>query len=109
MGDVISLDAHRPDPHLRGECRCLACDHDFVAVARVGTRWLECPSCHLTRATWNKPVASRGKQRWVCRCGGVLFELTEVSLTCATCGHEAAGWYYGQDPDPPQPPKPRAA
>ena len=33
------------DPHISGDARCLACKHEWVAVAPIGTIWLECPAC----------------------------------------------------------------
>ncbi len=43
MGDVTSLDAHRP--HYAGQCSCLNCTHEWTGVAPLAAKVLECPSC----------------------------------------------------------------
>ena len=43
MANVIDLDARRP--HYAGLCSCLSCRHEWVGVAPLGTKVLECPSC----------------------------------------------------------------
>ena len=45
MSEVISLDDHRP--HSSRYVACMACAHDWVAVAPATTLTLECPSCGL--------------------------------------------------------------
>lgn len=45
MTEIIDLDARRR--HTAGSASCISCQHEWVAVAPVGTDVLECPSCHL--------------------------------------------------------------
>lgn len=47
MGEVIDFQAFRP--HLVGKATCLACSHEWTAVAPIGTLWLTCPECTLER------------------------------------------------------------
>ena len=31
---------------IRGQAHCLLCLREWIAVAPIGTPWLECPECH---------------------------------------------------------------
>lgn len=74
------------DPHLSGSAKCLACDHQWVAVAPIGVDWFECPSCHTQRGTWIHPVGlPDGSSRWVCNCGGDVFFVLSTHLVCVRC------------------------
>jgi hypothetical protein len=98
MGDraramtVISLQQAKQDrePHLKGAARCLACRHEWVAVAPVGTVWLECPQCSLERGRYVGAVGIGG-EHWHCACGTDLFHATPRGLYCPNCGE----WQYG--------------
>jgi hypothetical protein len=105
------LDARRArEPHLSGPARCLACHHDWEAVAPVGTSRLECPSCKTLRGVWSRPCGgAQGEPYWTCQCGCDLFMLTPRSLICTACAERKVGWYIGQDPSQPQPPPKGAA
>lgn len=49
------------------EAICIGCGHRWVAVAMVGTRWLECPSCHADKGIFKKPFgAGEGDEVFVC-------------------------------------------
>lgn len=77
-------------PHLQGQARCLACRHEWQAVAPIGTFDLECPSCGLMRGAWTFPVvAPAGTVVWRCRCGCEHMFVTPVNVMCAGCGQEA--------------------
>ena len=49
--DLAQAKADR-EPHLSGAAVCLACKHEWVAVAPVGTVWMECPACSLERGRY---------------------------------------------------------
>lgn len=59
---VINLAQAEADrePHLSGKARCLACKHEWVAVAPVGVVWMECPACTLERGRY---VAQAERER----------------------------------------------
>lgn len=106
--NVVSLDSYRPNPHLSGPAKCMACGYEWVAVAPVGTHRLECSQCHTMRGTWRYPcTGGEGEPFWTCNCGSDLFVLTSKSLICTACGERKTGWYIDQDPDhyPGPPPK----
>jgi len=83
---VISLAAEREarGPQIAGPARCTACNHSWVAVAPVGTAWLECPSCSTSRGLFRFPALPAS--RWVCRCGCDAFAITKQGLQCYRCG-----------------------
>lgn len=102
MGDkVVELDAYRPrQPHLSGMARCMACKHEWAAVAPVGTGELECPQCQCMRGVWQYNCTGRiGDQKFVCLCGCDVFRLTTIELMCTACGQLMTGWWLGQDPN----------
>ena len=93
---VIDLAAEREarEPHLKGDARCVACAHTWVAVAPVGTTWLECPSCHTEKglfvaACW----PGKGIGVWTCHCGCDVFFLTPRSVQCPNCGTAQSGMW----------------
>lgn len=89
MTEVIDLQREREErtPHLSGEARCLACKHKWIAVAPVGTLWLECPSCTLTRGRYSNQVENEGLH-WTCKCENDLFYVTVSAIYCPNCGLE---------------------
>lgn len=74
-------------PHLSGDAKCLACGHQWVAVAPVGTVWLECPACSLERGRYVAQVERPGPH-WHCGCGNDLFRVTPDGPYCPNCGAE---------------------
>lgn len=72
-------------PHLSGSARCLACQHEWVAVAPVGSIWLECPACSLIRGRYFEP-AEKPARHWTCNCGCDLFHVTPNEIYCPNCG-----------------------
>jgi hypothetical protein len=90
--NVIDLSRARADrePRLSGKARCLACRHEWVAVAPVGTRWMECPSCTLERGRFVAQV-ERNCAHWHCGCGCDLFYVVEDGIYCPNCGE----WQHG--------------
>ena len=91
MNDIISLDDYRAEagPYLSGPARCMACKHEWVAVAPAGTTELECPHCGAMKGfflgTMDVPV---GETHWTCRCGSDIFRISGKTkdIFCANCG-----------------------
>lgn len=87
----ISKAREERQPHLSGKAKCLACKHEWVAVAPSGTIWLECPSCSLERgryvAQMEKPVP-----HWHCKCENNLFYVTADGYYCPNCGLDQSGF-----------------
>jgi hypothetical protein len=83
------LDFKRPEPEpeetLRGRGYCIECQHEWEAVAPVGVRCFECPSCGTHKGTW-LGVVEPPAERWECNCGGQLFFCTPTGFDCAKCG-----------------------
>lgn len=63
---------------MTGEVKCLACQHEWVAVAPLSTMdCLECPSCSLMRGSFRwPPQPEKGAVTFVCTCGCELFYLS---------------------------------
>lgn len=91
--NAIDLAAARAErtPHLSGAAICLACRHEWVAVAPVGTVWMECPSCSLLRGRMAHPVVV-GDEHWECFCGNDLFRLSPRGAYCPNCGEMQEGY-----------------
>jgi len=87
MADIIDLSKERNDrlPHLSGEARCMLCGKEWVAVAPVGTPWLECPECHSEKGYMKFHVQRTGSE-WICNCGNDLFRVTPDGYYCPNCG-----------------------
>jgi hypothetical protein len=73
------------EPHLSGKARCIACNHEWVATAPVGTIWMECPKCTLERGRYVAQV-QRDDLHWHCKCGNDLFYSTPDGIYCPNCG-----------------------
>jgi len=78
---------------LSGPARCLQCDHTWVAVAPVGMRWLDCPSCKSSKGHLEGRV-NRGEFDWFCGCGNDLFRICEESAYCTVCGTLVEGAHF---------------
>lgn len=87
--EVIDLQAHRP--HLSGEAKCLSCNHEWAAVAPIGTVWLECPECGLEKGRLAGTVY-RDEHHWHCNCGNELFYVTANVYYCPNCGLDQKGF-----------------
>lgn len=86
MGDVIDLGARRATATMEGSARCLACKHDWIAVAPAGTASLECPSCGLSTGRFVHLAVRNDRYHWLCACGNDLFHLTPEGSYCPVCG-----------------------
>lgn len=98
--EVISLAAHRPDPHLSGEARCTGCAHEWVAVAPVGVWQLECPSCRTMHGVWRFPVGGDEDDPVLfcnCGCEAMTAYLREgrTYLRCMRCGTDQTSTLFG--------------
>ena len=97
MGEVVTFAGRRNDdgPHCSGEAKCIACGHDWVAVAPVGVVHFECPSCSLMRGAFKHPIAAaEGDHVYLCACGSDNFFIRlskhdgRTQIMCAGCGGE---------------------
>ena len=77
----------RPEQTALGPAFCIACDHNWSAVAPTGTTELECPNCHAVKGHWKfEFYPSVGQSVRECNCGNQLFYLTPDGHMCANCG-----------------------
>jgi hypothetical protein len=91
---IVSLAQYKEEntPHLSGPARCLACNHEWVAVAPVGTDFMECPACRTMKGVFYSPVLY-GSDVWVCHCGSDLFRIhPEKGIYCPVCGQLQEGY-----------------
>ena len=81
---IINLSDHRP--HISGEAKCMECMHEWAAIAPIGTSWLECPSCRLTKGVMKYPAIRSEHLHYECNCGNDLFYRTDKGDYCPKCG-----------------------
>lgn len=96
--DIIPLRGPSQDEtemHLSGKARCLDCGSEWVAVAPVGTCYLECPQCKTVRGVLRAPIggsAEHGEGEWTCNCGCDVFKILGYpggsfrAILCMRCG-----------------------
>lgn len=72
-------------PHMSGEAKCMQCKYEWVAVAPIGTYWLECPSCGAIKGFF-KYYALRDGDHWMCSCGNSNFYIVKKGIYCPNCG-----------------------
>lgn len=83
----------KKDSHIAGEAKCLACQHEWVAVAPVGCIGLECPKCGTERGVYKYPCLPHKEEKiWKCNCGNFLFVVTPAGYFCPNCGEWASGF-----------------
>ena len=95
MGTVLSLAEARQErePHMSGAAHCVACHHEWMAVAPLGTHELECPACGGSKAYFAHPVM-RGDEKFVCNCGCDVFRIGRlIGPYCVNCATAASGWF----------------
>lgn len=82
-----------PMEHASGAARCIACNHEWVAV--VGRTQdtgyagdLECPACHCHRGQMIWPFTGPAAEEvWTCTdCDSVVFMITRPGTRCVGCG-----------------------
>lgn len=82
MGNIVDLQTRRP--HNTGPARCLACLHEWVAVAEIGSWSFECPECGLSKGQF---VATCVPEEYLeCVCGCSHYMLTREAAICCNCG-----------------------
>jgi len=86
--DVIFINNAKTggEKHLSGEAICSACNKEWVAVAPVGTKELECPDCKTMKGLFKHHVAPVTNNLWQCNCGNKLFFITKGQIQCCECG-----------------------
>lgn len=91
---VVSLEQLRAErePHLSGRAICLACRHEWVAVAPIEVIWLECPACTLERGRFVGAAVKEDDKHWHCKCGNDLFRVTPGGYYCPNCGADQVGF-----------------
>lgn len=87
--NIVDLAAEREErtPHLSGNAFCMFCNHEWIAVAPVGTTWLECPGCHGHKGQFKFEFEPPEREVWACCCGNQLFNVTRKGIFCPMCGH----------------------
>lgn len=77
---VISLAAAREErqPHWVGTAHCIGCHHEWVAVAPMASKWIECPKCALPKGCSKYPFGANED---------------DLVLTCAECSAETLTAY----------------
>ncbi len=95
MSNVVDFNEAKQarEPHWEGPTHCVACHHEWHAVAPAGTDWLECPSCGLHKGRAKFAFAAGNDQpQLVCRCGcDVLYAYKPQHgamplVRCCNCG-----------------------
>jgi hypothetical protein len=83
----LAAEREAREPHLSGSACCIACAHSWVAVAPVGTTWLECPSCGTHKGLFTGACCPPdGGEIWTCNCGSEVFYITPRAVHCYNCG-----------------------
>ena len=98
--NVVNLADHRDDPHMAGGAKCLACKHEWVAVAPAGVVDMECPECGCMRGVFvNSWGAPHDAIVFKCQCDSSAFEFVahknakDYYLACIGCGK----WHFLHD------------
>ena len=85
-GSIILSPGFRPS--VQGPAHCIACHHEWTAVAKAGEWWFHCPSCGTNKGTMIFHAApTEGAKRWTCACGCQVFYLTPQGPFCPNCGN----------------------
>ena len=82
-------------PHHEGEAVCLACGHEWVAVAPVSVFELECGECGTLRGVYKYPFVMPSYATYTCTvdgcgCQHVTIEMHKDGgywIACCKCGH----------------------
>ncbi len=94
MGHTVDLNEERANrkPYASGQARCLACQHEWVAVVPLGVYWFECPKCSLMRGRYLYAFNFADQRHWTCGCGNDLFHMLKDGCYCPNCGQVQAGF-----------------
>jgi ribosomal protein L32 len=75
------------EQHGSGPAFCIACAHEWVAVAPTGVTALECPACKTQKGRYRfEFTPPEGQMVRECDCGNQLFYMTLEGHLCANCG-----------------------
>ena len=86
MNKVVSI--NKNEKFASGEAFCLNCNHEWTAIAPVGTIQLECTNCKTMKGLFRFPFhVSEGEVYRQCSCGNSLFYLTPQGHLCPNCGN----------------------
>lgn len=103
MADVLEFKRpEKGEPHCTGEVRCIDCEHRWVGVAPVGTRWLECPECKLLKGAWYCAVeGSPGDVEYRCaHCESIAMTAFKrdglFRMVCMGCGFDHTESLFGE-------------
>lgn len=80
------VDIRSRKPHMVGSAICLSCNHEWVAVAEVGSIHLECDHCKLMKGVFKNLAVPVERLLWHCNCGNAMFFITETHAYCGLCG-----------------------
>jgi hypothetical protein len=96
MGTVTALPTRiERGAHNTGPAFCAQCDHEWVAVAPVGTVALECPECHTMKGLLKWPCEPE-HGIWTCACGCyVMIISATTNILCYNCGTAQVGTGVG--------------
>jgi ribosomal protein S27E len=102
MSEVVSLAKVREErqPHVTGTFVCVGCRHEWVGVAPLASRWVDCPECHLPQGTNKHPFgADEGDRVLVCAdCGGEALTAYKRGgkfwVRCMGCGNDLTNAFY---------------
>lgn len=93
MGEVVDFESRRPQPFREGQARCLACGHQWHAVARVGVDALQCPGCDTIRGVFDGPMTMNSAYFvFTCGCENTFMRIFRhigtggIYVVCAACG-----------------------
>jgi len=87
------IDLQNKMPHVSGPAVCVACGHEWTAVAPSGRfDELECGNCGLMKGVLKYGVVP--EPTWVCGCGCWLFTISGKTgnIMCWQCGREQRGF-----------------
>lgn len=85
-----------------GKAKCIACQHEWVAVALLGGQPFECPSCKLEKGMFKYPFGAKaGDREFSCLCGCealVAYQRGRDNLfflRCMNCGSDQTEAVFG--------------
>jgi hypothetical protein len=98
---IVSLAAEREarQPHWQGTAYCVGCQHEWEAVAPIGTMWIDCPSCELPKGTAKFPFGAQpGDLLLTCDCGCEALTAykrdSRFHVKCMACGTDLTHAFY---------------
>jgi hypothetical protein len=99
VSNVVVFQRPTP-PEMEGTAKCIGCQHEWEAVAPLGTAQLECPSCRTMKGMWKHPFAARdGDLEFRCLCGSEALTAYQRHgkfwLRCMNCGTDQTEAVFG--------------